>query len=479
MRRAAPALPSSRDRASERPCRRERRSEAVLVDHIIVVGGGFSGSLHAINMLRHAGPKVTLVERAAEPGLGIAYGSAHASHVLNVRASNMSAFPDRPDHFVRWLEGRGVAEAATAFVPRVTYGAYLQELLFAAEREAEGRLEVVRGDAVDLELDAQGVTLSLADGRRLRGDMASLAMGNLPPHAPAGLDPLRLAPGRYWPNPWDAELADGLGDEDVVLVIGTGLTMVDVVLMLAAKGFRGRILAISRRGLLPRPHAAAPPFDRRADRPGTRASRLVREIRRRGEAVGWRQAVDELRPFTQSLWRAASRDEKKRFLRHLRPWWDVHRHRLAPEVHARLEAMIGSGQLDVAAGKLIAFDDRPDGVDVTWRRRGGEALETARVTRIVNCTGPQGDLLATNEPLLRKLIARGTIRPDAHRIGVDVDKEARTVAADGSPNDRLLALGPLTRGAFWEINAVPDIRAQVWALARRLSNAHWVEGEGL
>ena len=458
---------------------RPNQPEAILVDHILIVGGGFSGSLHAINMLRHAGPKVTLVERNAGPGLGLAYGSAHETHLLNVRASNMSALPDEPDHFVRWLQARGVAEAGAAFVPRVTYGQYLQDLLFAAERESGGRLEIVRADANDLELDEAGVVLSLADGRKLHADMASLAMGNLPPHSPRGLDPLRLTAGRYWPNPWDSRLAESLSESDVVLVIGTGLTMVDVVLMLEAKGFRGRIFALSRRGLLPRPHAAAAPFAKRAERPGTKASALVRDVRMRAAEIGWRNAVDELRPFTQSLWRAASSAEKGRFLRHLRPWWDVHRHRLAPEVDARLQAMIASDQLEVAAGKLVAFDERGDGIDVTWRRRGADALETVAVTRIVNCTGPEGDLPSTTEPLLRKLLARGTIRSDAQRIGVDVDKEARTIAADGRPNDRLLALGPLTRGAFWEINAVPDIRAQVWDLARRLSNAHWVEGEGL
>jgi uncharacterized NAD(P)/FAD-binding protein YdhS len=430
-------------------------------------------------MLRHAGPKVTLVERQKGAGLGLAYGSAHETHLLNVRASNMSALPDEPDHFVRWLKARGIADAGTAFVPRVAYGEYLQELLFAAERESGGRLEIVRGDAKDLEIGEEQVVLTLDDGRRLTADMASLAMGNLPPHAPPGLDPLRLTPGRYWPDPWDRKLTEGLGDKDVVIVIGTGLTMVDVVLMLEAKGYRGRIFALSRRGLLPRPHAATAPFERRAERPRTIASALVRDVRRRAAEIGWRNAVDELRPFTQSLWRAASAAQKRRFLRHLRPWWDVHRHRLAPEVDARLQAMIASGQLRVVAGKLVAFDEGADGIDVTWRARGEDKLESVHVTRIVNCTGPEGDLPSTTEPLLRKLLARGTIRADAQRIGVDVDKEARTIAADGSPNDRLLALGPLTRGAFWEINAVPDIRAQVWDLARRLSNAHWVEGEGL
>ena len=268
-------------------------------------------------MARHGGPRVTLVERRVEPGLGLAYGAAHETHLLNVRASNMSALPDQPDHFVRWLAARGVEDAGSAFVPRVVYGEYLQELLSAAERDSGGRLEIVQGDASDLELAEDGVVLSLVDGRRLTGDMASLAIGNLPPHAPPGLDPLRLTPGRYWPDPWDRRLAEDVGESDTILVIGTGLTMVDVVLMLEAKGFRGRIFAMSRRGLLPRPHAATAPFTRRAERPKTRASALVRDVRRRAAEIGWRNAVAALRPFTQSLRRAASGAQTRRFLRHL------------------------------------------------------------------------------------------------------------------------------------------------------------------
>ncbi|WP_010543956.1 FAD/NAD(P)-binding protein, partial [Sphingomonas elodea] len=305
------------------------------------------------------------------------------------------------------------------------------------------------------------------------------AVGNLPPHDPPGLDPTQLSATRYKGDPWDPSVSEGLSDDDTVLVIGTGLTMVDVALLLEARGFGGKIVAVSRRGLLPRAHAAGQDWDKIRERPRTKASTLVRTVRDRAEQIGWRNAVDELRPFTQPMWANASEDERARFLRHLRPWWDVHRHRLAPEVHARLQALIDHGQLTVLAAKTLAFDEGPDGIAVTIRPRGQDATETVTAQRIVNCTGPLGDLARSREPLLQRLAARGVIRPDPAHIGIDVDNQGQTIAADGRANANLYALGPMTRGAFWEIVAVPDIRTQTWAVARRLSNAHWVGGEGL
>jgi len=451
-----------------------------VIRRVVIVGAGFSGTLQAINLLRHDGPRALLVERAGEPGKGVAYGAAHPSHLLNVRAGNMSAFPDDPGHFTRWLEGRGVADAASAFVPRVTYGAYLAELLEEARGRSAGRLDLVSGDVVDAVPTDDGVAVSLADGRELTADAAVLALGNLPPHDPPGLDPTALSPDRYKGDPWEPGVADGLSDGDTVLVVGTGLTMVDMALMLDARGFRGRIVALSRRGLLPRRHAApAPAGDKIRERPATVASSLVRNVRARGQVIGWRNAVDELRPFTQSMWANADEAERARFLRHLRPWWDVHRHRLAPAVADRLAAMQAGGRLQVVAGKTLAFTEHESGVEVRWRPRGADEPQTLLVRRVINCTGPQGNLSRTGEPLLRALVERGAIRPDAARLGIDVDASAATIGADGRPSDRLFALGPMTRGAFWEIVAVPDIRTQTWNLARRLSNAHWVGGEGL
>ncbi|MDT8757580.1 FAD/NAD(P)-binding protein [Sphingomonas psychrotolerans] len=448
-----------------------------MIEHVAIIGAGFSGTLQAINLLRHEGPRATLIERAPVAGTGLAYGAAHPSHVLNVRAGNMSAFPDDPGHFVRWLQARGVPDAPTAFIPRVIYGEYLRELLEAALRDPAGRLTLIRDEVRDVTLDG-GVKVQLGE-RILEADAAVLAVGNLPPHDPPGLDPEKLSTRRYKGDPWDASVPEDLGDDDTVLVIGTGLTMVDVVLLLDARGFRGKIVALSRRGLLPRPHGPAGDWQKIDERPATTASRLLQSVRSRGDAVGWRNAVDELRPFTQAMWGNASEAERARFLRHLRPWWDVHRHRLAPEVHARLMAVIGRGQLEVIAGKTLGFDERSDGIEIGFRRRGNDAPETLLAQRIVNCTGPLGDLARTQEPLLQKLAARGLIRPDAAHLGIDVDNQGQTIAADGRANPDLYALGPMTRGAFWEIVAVPDIRIQTWNVARRLSNAHWVGGEGL
>lgn len=450
-----------------------------MIRHVAIIGAGFSGTLQAINLLRHDGPRATLIERAPVAGEGLAYGAAYPGHVLNVRASNMSALPDDPDHFVRWLAANGAGDASATFVQRVTYGAYLRDLLGKALEEAGDRLRLVRGDAVDVEQAGRGARVLLADGTAIEADTAVVAVGNLPPHDPPGFG-TGLSAARYKSDPWDRSVPRGLKDTDTVLLIGTGLTTVDVALLLESSGFKGRIVALSRRGLVPQRHdAPGPMFPKLAERPVAAPSELVRMVRARGEQIGWRNAVDELRPYTQAMWANASDADRARFLRHLRPWWDVHRHRLAPRVADRLAAMIGRGQLEVVAGKTISAEEAPDGITVTWRRRGGDTVETLTAQRIVNCTGPQGDLSRTTEPLLATLYARGVIRPDPAHLGLDVDARAQTIAADGRSNDWLYALGPMTRGAFWEIVAVPDIRQQTWTLARRLSNAQWVGGEGL
>src|SRR6478736_3382882 len=197
---------------------------AAMIRHVAIVGAGFSGTLVAINLLRHDGPRVTLIERAPVAGQGLAYGAAHPGHLLNVRASNMSAFPDDPDHFVRWLDTNGMTRAADQFVERRTYGRYLRDSLTKAINRAGSRLTLIKDDAIDID-QAEGVTVCLRDSK-VTADAAVLAVGNLPPHAPRGLDPKRLSSRRWKGDPWAPGVADGLDDTDTVLVLGTGLTMV-------------------------------------------------------------------------------------------------------------------------------------------------------------------------------------------------------------------------------------------------------------
>ncbi|MCP3735263.1 FAD/NAD(P)-binding protein [Sphingomonas sp. RP10(2022)] len=448
-------------------------------EHVAIVGGGFAGTLLAINLMRHDGPRATLIERRrAQVARGVAYSAAHDEHLLNVRAGNMSALPDDPGHFVRWLEAQGLGDAKT-FVPRRVYGAYLRGMLDEAVAANPGRLTLVEGEVVALERCEDGVALVGDDGTRIGADVAVLAVGNLPPHTPPGLDPELLPPGCYRADPWAGDIAEGLGEDDTVVLVGSGLTAIDAALMLDASGFSGSVLAISRRGLVPRAHAETVPQPGLREKPAGGLADLVRGVRGRATAGGWRAAVDELRPVTQMLWGAADAVTRARFLRHLRPYWDVHRHRLAPSVAARVEALCASERLRFAAGKLVAAVADGDGARLRWRPRGSEAVIETRAARIVNCTGPQGDLLRSAEPLLRRLIADGLVRPDALRIGLDVDHESQVIGRDGTGDDRLYCIGPMTRGALWEVVAVPDIRQQNWTLARRLAHAQWVGGEGL
>lgn len=449
----------------------------MTIRHVAIIGGGFSGALQAINLLRHQGPRATLIERRDVAARGVAYSAAHPDHLLNVRAGNMSALPQDPDHFQRWLERRH-PDLAGGFAPRLIYGDYLAELLDEARRAAPERLALVQKEAADIARDGEGWRITLADGGTISADAVILAPGNLPPHIPAGIDPDALPSGSFAAEPWREDVAEGLTEQDQVLVIGTGLTMIDIALLLDARGFRGKITALSRRGLAPRAHAPveASTLD---ERPLPEAVALLRHIRARSDQVGWRAAVDELRPYTEGIWAAAGLDERRRFLRHLRAWWDVHRHRIAPQVAAKIRAMQERGQLEIVAGKLVNVVPQGDGICVRYRPRGKDDAVTLPVRRIINASGPQGDLLRTGEPLLLRLLEGGLIRPDPLCIGIDVTQQSEAIGAGGEIFPNLLALGPMTRGTFWEIVAVPDIRRQTWAVARKLSNAHWVGGEGL
>lgn len=427
--------------------------------HVAIIGGGASAALQALHLLRSGAARVTMIEREREPGRGVAYSTRRPEHLLNVPARRMSAFADDPGHFSRWFEARG--GSADEFAPRMLYGDYLAEQLAAAG----DRLETLRGEAVDV---LPGETVRLADGRTVAADAVVLALGNFKPATPRGVDPAALGP--LWvDDPWASGLGEGLGRADTILLLGTGLTAVDAALTLDAVGFQGRILAVSRRGLAPRGHGEREAASDPGAQLPSNCVALLRWVRARSAEIGWRSAVYSLRSVTQQIWAAASLDERRRFLRHLRPWWDVHRHKLAPAVFERIEAMQSAARLVVAGARLVSAEAGDGRALVRLRPRGSDTIETARVARIVNCTGPETDLLRSGEPLVAALHAAGRIRTDPCRIGLDVDGECRVRDAAGMASDSLFAIGPITRGAFWESVAVPDIRDQARCIAERFA----------
>ncbi|RZK00707.1 MAG: FAD-dependent oxidoreductase [Novosphingobium sp.] len=443
---------------------------------VAIVGAGFSGTLLAINLLRH-GENVVLVEREeAQLAKGLAFGTRQPEHLLNVRAANMSAFPDDLGHFLRWM-GFSSDDQANRFVPRLAYGRYLRELLIDALAAAPDRAQVRAGEAVAARFDGGAITLSLAGGAALECRALVLALGNFAPTAlPVLAD---LPPGLHFADPWRPGATDGLDAIEHIVLVGSGLTAIDAILSLDRAGYRGRMTALSRRGLKPRSHAESGPVVRPVAEPEASGAALVRAVRQRAESLGWRAAIDELRPHTQHIWRRHDEASQRRFLRHLRPYWDVHRHRLAPTAASRIAALEGSGRLAFVAGKLVSAEAEGTRARLRWRPRGSASEQVLPADRIISCIGPEGDVTRAGHPLLDDLIAQGRARADAHRLGVDVEQSGRLRNAAGEPQDGLYAVGPLTKGEAWEIVAVPDIRRQVWDLARYLGSAHWVGGEGL
>jgi len=411
--------------------------------------------------LARRGVDAVLIDGSGRAGLGVAYSTRDPAHVLNVRAEVMSAWPDDLDHFVRLVEQEGGTRRD--FVQRRQFGRYLRAIL--EEGMETGCLRLVERQAVSANPGEEGWIVSVENGETIEASGLVLAIGNQPP------EPLPLGQGsaRVINNPWGAEALAAVEDlaashEDVLLV-GTGLTMVDAVLSLDAAGHRGRIVGLSRRGLIPRGHAEFTPAPVEAeDVPHGNVRSLWRWLRHRGAQVGWRAAIDALRPHSQWLWQSLPPGEQKRFARHARPWWDVHRHRIAPEVAQQLHDMVAQGRLEIVAGRIQSVEDDGGALVVAYRRRGSSRIVEGRFAYMINCTGPLGTISRTRDPMLKGMLADGLARPDQLGIALDVDERSRVVGAE-----RAWAMGPLTKGRYWEIIAVPDIRYQAAAVAEDIA----------
>jgi len=438
---------------------------------VAVIGAGFSGVLTALRLLLAPdGPMVILIERGPRFGRGEAFATSNPRHLLNVRATNMSAFVEQPSHFIDWLGDRVTGSPEQVFVTRDQYGQYLQSLLRRATTDgrAAGRVGLEHDEVRSLSREGEGWRLRLAMGRTLTVDAVVLALGNLPPLPPHGLDAALVDTPHYAADPWawDPPTLPAHGN---VLLLGTGLTAVDTALSVNEQRPNARILALSRHGLLPRRHAEVAARDTLTTGPKGSPGEVLVAVRERA-SLDWRGAIDGLRPYVQTIWRGWTPAEKARFLRHLRPWWDAHRHRLAPEVADRLSVMRLDGTFDATAGRLVYLKAVPDGVEAAWTPKGKTETVLEHFAIAINCVGPRDDLTHATDPLIADLLASGEIRADACRLGLDVDARSRVIGADGLARETLFAVGPITRGQFYEITSVPDIRIQAADCAGALMN---------
>lgn len=429
---------------------------------VVVIGAGLAGTLSTVALLR-GGAAVTLVERSGDFGPGVAYGTPDVTHLLNVPAGRMSAFPEDPGHFVDWVARRHGSADPAAYLPRRLYGAYLRDVLAEAAARPDAELERVQGTVTDVRRGIGGTVVALEDGRRVRGDAVVVAVGSVPCAPPLALpdDPRAIT------DPWSADaLAAGAPGTHAV-VVGSGLTAIDVALSISAGG--GAVTLVSRRGRVPHGHleglrvpSPLPDVPRGpttlADLEHVVGTHVAETVAGGGD---WRDAVDGLRPHVAELWRLLPAPERRRFLADRVRDWDVCRHRMAPEVARRVAALRRTGRLRVLAGGVRRVDAEQPGLRVTLA--DGDVLRAARV---VVCTGAGTDV--HDEPLLRRLIERGLATPDDVGLGVRTDADGALLDAAGRALPWLLTLGPARRGELWETTAAPEIRVQAQRVAAAL-----------
>jgi uncharacterized NAD(P)/FAD-binding protein YdhS len=445
---------------------------------VAIVGGGAAGTFAAVHLLRAGAPgPVVLVEREDRLARGVAYSTTFPRHLMNVVAANLGGISGRPEHLLEWLEASGEPVRGGDFVSRQTFGRYLADLLAQARAAAPGVLETVRGSVVDVSRDGGPARVALAGGRTIEADHVVLATGTPTSRDVTVAGGWPQARGRYVRDPWVPGALARLAPGDDVLLVGTGLTMVDVALRLAAERPGVRLVGLSRTGLLPIPHRwPQGPVDvgYRPPPPGTSLAEQARAFRsavRDAAAVGGdaRDVVDAMRPHTQAIWKGFSDADRRRALRAYTRVWAVNRNRMAPAAWEWIEDMRRRGVLEIVAGTPVAAADAGSGLAVTVRRRGAAAAEVMRFDAAVNCIGPADSPFGAGDALYDRLRARGLARPDALGLGLDTADGGAVCDADGVPQAWLSTLGWMRRGELWESVAIAELRDQAAAIAARLA----------
>lgn len=438
--------------------------------------------MHLLRSTAFSSLEVILLNRSRPVARGLAYETRSTAHVLNVPAGRMGALAGDEDGFLRFVQQTQPSVESGDFLPRSWYGDYLESLLTDAERSAPRGVTLTRllGEAIRIDASDGGKSalIRLNDGRTIMAHRVVLACGNfMPPNVP-GCGDLAGSP-TYIRDPWaNGAIRPGTGQLPVLLV-GSGLTMADIALLIDRTGGTAPVFALSRRGLLPQPHRAhghhqAPPgaADQLLAGPPTARAYLA-AIRAQvrlsaNDGVDWRDIVAALRSITPQLWERLPLVERARFLRHLRPYWDAHRHRSAPVTAMALQRLIARGRLVPLAGRLIRCTPDARGLTIEWRRRGCSQTERLQVGTMVNCIGPDTNVERVDEPLIRSLREQGWLRADPLGLGIDANDGYQVLSAEGRPSDLLSYIGPLLKGRYWEITAVPELRAHAKAMVRAL-----------
>jgi len=459
----------------------ESRDAVSNAARVVIVGGGASGVLLAARLFDASVARavhVSVVEPSARLAAGVAYGTDDPEHLLNVRASGMSADPSNPGDLVDWMAVRNLGGPDT-FLPRREYRNYLGEhLRKAADKAAAGTLEVLQDQVIGIEMFSGSPSLRLGSGKVLAADFVVLAIGNPPPGIPDSLRALEGIPS-WVPDPWAPGALESLDDKKRIMLVGTGLTMADVAVTLSRRSRLSdslQLLALSRSGMLPMSHLLLQPprplqvINLAEDSQDVLA--LQEKIRARiSDGLGaeypnenWREVIDAIRPFANALWRRFDTEQQQVFLSQVLRNWDVRRHRMSPPTAERLDLLMTSGVMTTHVGQVLAAVGLPIGGIELQLDLDGQS-QTTKVDAVVNCTGPGRSWLTPQNPVVTALIKLGLAQPDQHGLGLMTTADGCLIAQNGETVDQILVIGPPRRGTLFETTAIPELRSQALHIA--------------
>ncbi len=420
------------------------------------------------------GPEVLLIEKNPELlGRGVAYQYDFTHQPLNVVAGGMSLFPDRPMDFVEWLESNHFKYnhliekvSPQEFIPRKIFGDYVLENLEKVQHEVTGRLQIRIDEAISILNFGSRKTVVLASGNALHADDVVLALGNFLPADIFPEDNPVKNDLRYYANPWsDKVYSQIVGDEDILLV-GSGLTAVDIVLGLILRKFKGKVTILSRRGHFPLPHDLSQPAFQLSE-PEIKHPRnmllWIRDLIRKNPNIPWPAVMDGLRPYTKKIWLSWTTEEKKYFLRKIRPYWEIARHRIPAKSASLLNDMINAEQLELKKGYIVGARSTGNGIEIVYRSGPHDICQVFH--KVINCTGPESNYRKIRFPIISDLIGRGKVKMDELGLGIQCTPEGRIINDKDKIEEGLWCIGPMRKSVLWETTALRELREQALELA--------------
>ena len=451
---------------------------------VLIIGGGFSGMMIAVNLLMEdTNVLITIVNDTYKPALGAAYSTKNNVHLLNVPAGKMSAFANKPSDFIDWLKSKKeyayllTDTIENEFIPRTIYGTYLAEIV--EKYKSHPKINWINGTACDIKITNQGYDVVLKNNDTYSGDFLILASGNILPSNPPIKNESFYSSKNYFRNPWNDSFLYKMNRNKPVLIIGTGLTMIDCVLSLKSIQFKEKIYAISPRGYIPKPHSKAEVYpDFYAEIKDQSLLVILKAVRKHikiaeDTGIPWQSVIDSLRPYVQNIWKSFTDKEKQQFISHVRHIWGVARHRLPQHIHSEIEDLIKTGQLEIIGGRINNIIETIENeLDVEVLLRKQKSYKTIKASCAINCTGPQTNYETIENELYKNLIRKKIILPDTNRLGIKATISYEVLKSENTVHKNMYAIGSLLRGVLWETTAVPELKQQAYCIAQQIKSAN-------